>query len=287
MSSISIIYFSGTGNTEFVTNLLSQNLNKTYNVDVFKVEEILKQKVKYEPDKYDIIGIGYPIYGFNAPLIIYDFANSLNTSGKKKVFLFSTCAGPTYLNDVASYGLKQKLTRKGYNVFYEKQFYMPPNIFIKYEDEANKQLCNAVLPKTQKMAEDIKLNKENVRKDGFIPKLFGWLFLFEKWGWWALGKDFRTLKSCNLCQKCVQSCPRSNIYIKNNHIKFKLSCIACFRCVYGCPNKAIAGRLYNFAILKDGYDIRKITENNQLKGNYITGETKGYYKSLIKYLSED
>ncbi|MDD5529358.1 MAG: EFR1 family ferrodoxin [bacterium] len=285
MSSLSIIYFSGTGNTEVVANLLSQNLSKTYTVDVFKVEDILKQKLKYESGKYDIIGIGYPIYGFNAPLIIYDFVNSLNISAKKKVFLFSTCAASAYINEVASYCLKRELTKKGYYVFYEKQFYIAPNFAIQYKDDFIKQLYNAAILRTKEMAEDIKLNKENARKDNFIPNLFRWIVISEKWWWWALGKDFRILKSCNLCQKCIKFCPRDNIYIKNNHIKFKWNCIACYRCVYSCPNKAIAGRLYNFAIFKNGYNIRKIIENDQLKGNYLPDKIDNTpLKTFDKYL---
>lgn len=49
---------------------------------------------------------------------------------------------------------------------------------------------------------------------------------------------------------------------------------------------AITGRLYKFAILKEGYNIKPILKNDGIDKNYITKATKGYYKIFYKYLNE-
>ena len=285
--SISILYFSGTGNTEILTDLLANALKDDYNVDTFRVEDILKKKIEYNPDKYDIIGIGYPIHGFKPPRVIFKLVDLLESQQSKKVFIYSTCAGPTYLNDIASYTLKKLLTHKGYSLFYERQFYMPSNIAFKYPEEIALQLYNAAVRKTKKMAEDIKLNKVQIRNDKLLPMLLSWMHAIEDLSFQTVPIDFKVLDTCNLCGKCVNSCPQGNICIKDDKIKFNLDCLACYRCVYSCPNRAITGRLFNFAILKDGYSLKKILDDTSIDGNYIFQEPKGYYKTLKKYLSED
>lgn len=285
---ISIVYFSGTGNTEAVTDLIAKELRKENKVEIFKVEDITKKKSTYDINRYDMIGIGYPIYGFNHPLIIDDFIKKLTSVNKKKAFIYSTCAGPFYLNDIASYGLKKKLTKKGFEIIYEKQFSMPANILTRFKDEVSKQLYNAAVIKAKKMCGDINLNIKKVRNDGFIAGLIRLLYVpFEKISWFTVPLDFKVLKSCNLCRKCINSCPQQNIYLKKERVKYRLNCMACYRCVYNCPEKSITGRIYKIAIFKDGYDIKKIINNENIKGNFITEKTKGYYKLYYKYLNED
>jgi formate hydrogenlyase subunit 6/NADH:ubiquinone oxidoreductase subunit I len=64
-----------------------------------------------------------------------------------------------------------------------------------------------------------------------------------------------------------------------------LNCLACYRCVYRCPNRAISGRLYGFAIFKKGYDIRRIVDSEEIRGEFINENTKGYYRIFLRYLT--
>lgn len=287
LKSIAIIYFSGTGNTKAVTGFIAHELSKHFQVDIFKVENLIKEKKGFDFAKYQLIGFGYPIYGFNAPRIIVDFAEQLPDNQTNKVFVFSTCAGPMYLNDIASFRLKRVLNSKGFQVFYERQFYMPANIATRYNDEAAKQLCNAAARKSGIMAEEIRVQKSRVRHDRIGPRLLAWLYLVEKYAWKGIPRDFIVLDTCIKCQKCVKECPTENISFQEDKLRFNNSCLACYRCVYLCPAKSITGRKYKFAIFKDGYDIKRIIDNNELKGDYITPKTWGYYRIFRKYLFEE
>jgi ferredoxin len=287
LKSVAIVYFSGTGNTEAITGFLVQELSRHFRVDVFKVEELIKGKKDINFAKYQLIGFGYPIYGFNAPGIMVDFAEQLPDTLTNKAFVYSTCAGPIYLNDIASYRLKRVLNSKGLQVFYERQFYMPANIATRYNDEVAKQLCNAAARKSAIMAEEIRLQKSRVRNDRIGPLLLAWLYLAEKNAWKSIPRDFLVLETCIKCQKCVEGCPTGNISFQDDKIRFENNCLACYRCVYLCPTKSITGRKYKFAIFKDGYDINKIIANDELKGDFITPKTYGYYRIFRKYLFEE
>lgn len=277
-----MFYFSGTGNTEFISKLIRDNMTK-YIIDLFRVEDILNGVIKVNINGYDIIGIGFPSYGFNPPKIVLDFSKKLSQVNYKKVFLFLTCAGPCYLNDVAFFGIKNILRRKGYVIIYEKVICMPANVLLKYDDEIVKRIYDAAIKRVEIMTKDISDNIMKVRNDRFLPYLFQWLLFFiERVSIKTVPLDFTVGEECNKCMKCVQICPRRNIIIKAK-VKRGLKCEACYRCVYSCPQKAIKGRLYNIVIFKEGYNIEKLFE--KCKDIEIKTQLKGIYKTIESYFN--
>lgn len=286
-----ILYFSGTGNTEVIANLLGsefRNRSEARTIETFRVEDILFNNQKIDTDKYDIIGIGYPIYGFNPPFNIFKLVKTFKRADNKKIFLFSTCAAPIYLNSVASSRLKKDLRKKGYSVTYEKQFYLSSNFVVRYADELIKQLHDAAKRKVKLMVDDIFFGKVNSKKEAVFSLLFQYLSsTLERASWGTVSLDFKVLKKCNLCEKCITQCPQKNIKLKGDKIKFGSSCLACYRCVYSCSQAAITGRLYKFAIIKNGYNIKKILDSDAIAQNNSTKNAKGYYKMFFKYLHED
>jgi ferredoxin len=282
MEKVAIFYFSGTGNTEFISKLIRDNMIK-YKTDLYRVEDILNNDKEVDINSYDIISIGFPSYGFNPPKIVIDFSKKLSQVDHKKVFLFLTCAGPCYLNDVAFFGIKNILRRKGYAIIYEKTICMPANILLKYDDEIVKRIYDAAIKRVELMTKDISNNIMKVRNDRFFPYLFQWLLFFvERIAIQTVPLDFTVEKQCIKCMKCIRICPRKNIIIKGR-IKHGLKCEACYRCVYSCPQKAIKGRLYNIAILKEGYNIEKIFGKS--KDVEIKTQLKGVYKTMESYFN--
>lgn len=284
MKKAAVFYFSGTGNTRFVSELIAKHLT-SFETALYPVEDVLNGKMSPDTGGYDLIGVGCPSIGFNPPRIVDDFCKILKTAERKRVFLFLTCGGPSYLNDAAFFHLKKILKRNGFDAVYEKTICMPANIFLKYSDDVVKKLFVAAERKTAKMAADLMNGVVKVRKDRIVPYLFRWIFfLMEKPFLPTMALDFHATKDCNRCGLCVNSCPRKNIRL-GKRIRYGLNCEACYRCVYICPKKAIRGRLYHFTILKDGYNIRKMFERTKdLDGN---GKLKGIYKTLKSYLKSD
>src|SRR4030042_2823870 len=110
---ICIYYFSGTGNTEVVSELFKEEFNKNkISVDLIKIDDVLKEKKKPEIEKYDLIGIAHPVYGLDLPGIIYKFINILPEGNNKKIFLFKTSADYLFLNNGASKHAIKKLKIK-------------------------------------------------------------------------------------------------------------------------------------------------------------------------------
>jgi flavodoxin/ferredoxin len=283
---MAILYFSGTGNTEAVAGMLRDALLPLAEAELVRIEDVLRGRAGFSPERYDAFGIGYPSYGFNAPSIVKDFVKRLPAGGTP-VFLFMTCAGPCWLNDTAGCGLKRMLARRGYPVVYEKVFCMPANILIHYRDEIAKQLVNAARRHAHAMAGDLLEGRAKVRKDGagavLVRALYAWC---EPFTLRLLSLDFRVRKACSRCLKCVDNCPKGNIRLKDGRVRFGARCAGCYRCVYSCPKRAITGTLLNAAIFKQGYDIGRILRDDTIDGDFITKDTKGLFSTLYKYLEE-
>ncbi len=291
---IIIFHFSGTGNTEFVANQFLKELAEEKNeVILFKIEDILKkkngiQKIQSEIKESDIIGIGYPIHAFNAPRIVYEFIKkALPQIDEKKTFIFK-CAGDPLGKAGSTSMMRKKLKNKGFIVFYEQLFIMPSNIIIKYNNRLIKQLYQNSIELAQDSALKILQNTEQLQKNGFFLKIFTKIFSsMESWGTKSLKYCFKCSDECNFCRICIKKCPKENIYIENNGIKWRNNCVFCMRCVYSCPKNAISIRYFNKFIIKNGYSQKENSEiftDPKIDDNYLSTETKGYFKHFYKFI---
>ncbi len=283
--SIGLFYFSGTGNTQAVAKLFANEFHESSaKVDIIKIEDILKSKRTPETRQYDMIGIGYPVHAFNAPRIIFNFIKTLPLSQQKKTFLFKT-AGDHFIMGGATSMLRGRLKEKGYEVFHESLLVMPANILIKYDDRFSKQLCNRAisLVKTacnEILSEEVSLQKNSLPLRVFAKAVSG----LENFGSRFLKLHFKVKKSCSLCGSCVKRCPMGNIRKSDDKISFGWNCLICMRCFYLCPSKAITLRVLGFIILKDGYKIEKIINDQDIKDDFVTEDTQGYYKRFYNYI---
>ncbi len=286
---IGLFYFSGTGNPKLVSNLLDNEFNSSQiNVDVIAIDDILRKKKKFNSsliNTYDLIGIGYPVHAFNAPKIVFDFIKGLPILNKKKSFLFKTSGDPLCKGGSTSM-IKKQLKKKGLFVFHESLIVMPSNIAIKYDDELIKQLYAVAVRKIKIIAQQILKGSKNLQRNGLILNLISIIFSrMESIGAKYFGKYLSTTEACNLCQICVKSCPTGNIKIKEKELLFDNKCGFCLRCVYICPQKALSNRYLDFMIIKDGYDISKVIDDPNIKANYLSRDTKGYFKHFYKNLT--
>lgn len=286
-ASVGIFYFSGTGNTEIVAHLLVERfMDKCSRVDIFKIEDILENEIEIEMERYNIIGIGYPIHALNAPRIVFEFIKRLQKADKK-VFIFKCPADP-FMNGGATTMVRTYLARKGYHVFYERLIVMSSNVLIRYDDRLTKQLYNAAVRKAEKTVDDVLAGKCNLQENGFFEKIATRLFSGLEWmGAPFFGKDLTVSESCNLCEVCVKNCPTANISRNNDKIIFGWNCMMCMRCIYTCPVSAIRPRLYRFFMLKEGYNILEIIADPEIKGDFVSSTTKGYWSRLYDYMQED
>lgn len=287
MKSIVIFYFSGTGNTKIIADLYAQEFKKHgISTEIIPIEDILKGKRKVYAVEYDLIGFGHPVHAFNAPKIFFDFINHLPGGNDRKSFLFKT-AGDPLCKGGATHFVRKRLQERDYDIFHEDLHVMPANVAIKFEDELTKQLYEAAKSNVKRHAEEIINHKKRLQKNPLWLRIISYLFsLMESEGAKMFGKHLIVNDDCNLCGKCVQECPTENIIKENGDIKFDKKCALCMRCIYNCPKNAISSKYMDFFIIKEGYNIKPVINNPEIKGNFLSEKTRGFFKHYYSYLTK-
>lgn len=268
-----IFYFSGSGNTKFLSEKILEEFKRLGVNDAKTVSIETVERNLYElKDSETLLGIGYPVYDLMPPSPIIEFVNQMEAvTASPKTFVFSTyTSNPldsnTYLID--------DLQKKGYWVAAQENFKAPgassflyanPQLPIVrgksvFKTGINQQITNFVkeiLEASSKTSIPIKFNRFH-NLSAYISNLFfGNMF-------------YRNLKcdsNCCCCQKCVNVCPVSNLSVEDGKLVIKDAngCLHCLRCVVTCSQKAI-----NFTSSKRRGDYKRETLE------------KAYEKALIR-----
>jgi len=283
---IGIYFFSGTGNTQLLAETFAEEFtSRDTQADVIRIEHVTQGKISPNTSGFSMIGIGFPIYGWDAPPIVFDFIKKLPDSNGKKAFFFK-CPGDFFVNGGANGAIRNALRNKGYTIVHESIMVMPPNIGVRYPDQLSKQLYAAARRRIAAAVDDILSNRNKIHADTLIEKAFSLARYFENFGAKFFKFHLHATRACTLCETCIRNCPAQNIRRKEKRITFGSRCQTCYRCIYSCPQKAIRLWGLNWSIFREGYDIGSIINNPAIKGDYITDSTKGYYRRFINYMKE-
>lgn len=287
---IGICYFSGTGNTEAVCKLFEREFTASgHEVEVMRIEDALKGNANFDVRRYDLIGIGNPVYGFSSPGLVYRFIEQLPVTNTRRVFIFKTAASVEAINNGASKRAIALLERRGYQVFYETLLCMGSNWLIKYDDRLTKQLYAAAARKVPKRAAEILAGKTSLIPCGLLTKIWAVAvgFMEDEIGAKLWGKTLRATSDCVKCNLCVNNCPCGNIRNEGGRIAFGWKCSMCMRCVYACPKHAITSRFFRPIIVRGGYDIRAIINNPAIEGDFVTPGETGAHQRFAEYIFQE
>lgn len=250
---IQIFFFSGTGNTWWVTTKIVSYLKlQGHKVEVTSIEspEIVDPGNLHKLlVKSDIVGFGYPIYGSDAPKIMLEFISNLpqmaEINNHKPALVYCTelaCSGN------GSWFLKKRLKKKGFKINWAVHFIMPNNISVPqspFKFDIPHEILSKFLSKAEKraskLAQRISSDKKWIQGRNPISKIIGdgqrfffrlgYKTLTQKWG---IDNHL-----CNKCMRCINICSVGNIEFVNDIIQFSDKCNLCMRCYNFCPVQAI------------------------------------------------
>ncbi len=312
-ASVAIFYFSGTGNTEIIADLLTREFEqsgcrvKTTFINKALVETLSQNGERgarlhgfgadrsAASDGYDLVGIGYPVHAFNAPRIVRDFIDHLPMAQGQPTFVFKDPGDPMG-NGGSTHIVRRKLKRRGYDVFHEALFVMPSNILVKYDNRLVKQLYDKAVEVARATVAAILSGQRKLQHNGLLWRALTWGFsTAEGWGARFFGKHLHASDACTLCGKCARECPMGNISIVDGdgtaaRVRFGWDCVFCMHCVYACPVSAISPRGLGFVVLDDGADgsrpcdLQRVIADPNLTGDFVSKDTQGYFKSFREYL---
>jgi ferredoxin/flavodoxin len=260
---LEIYYFSGTGNSLAVARDIAQKTDAVL-VPIASLKD--KRQVSI---KADIIGLVFPVYYGELPVIVKEFAEKLVDLENKYIFSVCTYGGAA----MASLRILRKILQsKGAKLSAAYGVHMPQNSFYKPKENrqkifsAWKKKLDQIIKNTSSQTEGLFysnyllelllvpiqpvlirpickksfVKQTNMPADTRIEELVR-----------MMDTGFETNENCNGCGICSKVCPADNIIINDNKPVWMHHCETCLACYNWCPNKAIQG-----GITSKGYYYR-------------------------------
>ncbi len=231
-----VIYFSGTGNSEYIAKLFAQNLND----EILCATQYIK---KGEYPKF-VSQTPYvfvcPTYAWRIPIAFDQWIKKCNFEGNKKAYFVLTCGGD--IGGASKYA-KQTCDEVGFEYMGMQEIVMPENYIALFSapdendikeivDEATQKTLQLIdFVKEEKIFEKVKISPAGAFSSGIVNRLFVKCVVKDK--------KFYTNGNCIACAKCVEGCMMNNIVLKDGRPQWQGNCIHCMACINKCPTEAI------------------------------------------------
>lgn len=281
-----IIYFTGTFNTEYLARKIKEKLeyNNLYDATLFSID--YKSKI-INLSHYDLVIFSYPIYAFNMPRIFEKYIKKLKFITNQTYIIAKQSGEPLALNNSSSYKLINKIKRKKGILINEYHFLLPYNIHFRYDDNFTKELLIYDYKLLSILYYEL-VNKIITKiKKNYFYSLNSFIFKIQRLGGPVNSIFYKVDENrCIKCNLCVNNCPVNNIEIKEGKIRFNKKCEMCMRCSFYCPTNAInIGMLENWKV-NGKYDLEKIYNNVNLKGDYLKDHNSKFFKMFPKKIKK-
>ncbi len=240
-----IVYFSQTGSTARAGELVAAGMRASG----FEVK-LCNIKDEKPPDvhSYDMLGIGFPAYGFNPPFNVSDYVNGLGHLEGMPAFALVTYG--TYRFNAAN-SVRQALVRKGakevgyfccrgadfYLQYLKRGYFFSPDHPTAEELDKAEAFGREIVARVDG-GQYLCAAKERAPSVIYrLEQLFygsGWLARFQT----RLFKVDR--QKCNLCGLCAARCPVGNISQNQaGYPRWGRYCLMCLTCEMECSEDAI------------------------------------------------
>ena len=249
-----VLYFSATGNTEFIAKEIAKRVDDEC---VNLLDRVKKQD--YSPvhsDKPFIICA--PVYVCEIPRFVAGYLKKLTCTGSRDVYFILTSGG--YCGP-SGYLLKRIFRAKKMNCHGHAEFKMPRN-YVASDDypmlgkEEVEERIIASYKQLDKVTSDILEHKKLTARHVFMLETLITVPFNPVWCKYKLkAKDFHTENSCINCRKCEKLCPLNNIKITDNKPVWGNNCTHCMACIANCPVNAI--QYGNVTQKKEPYTFQK------------------------------
>lgn len=242
-----ILYFTGTGNSEYV----AKRIGKETDDIVLNLFEKLRKEDFSEINSKNPWVIVTPTYAWRIPNILREWLKRTNLSGNPNIYFVMTCGGS--IGNAGKY-LKSLCADKGMNYFGCFEVVMPEN-YIALFTTPSKDKALKIIAEAEKIIDkaafainngeqfpNISVTTADKLNSGVVNNIFYPLFVHAK--------KFYATDSCISCGKCVKVCPLNNIHIENSRPIWGKACTHCMACICRCPKEAIEYRRHSKGLVR-------------------------------------
>ena len=249
-----ILYFSATGNTEFI----AQEIAKRLDDECINLLDRLKNNDHSVLHSDKPFVICAPVYVCEMPMFMAKYLKEQTFTGSNDVYFIFTSGGYCGISGVLAESMFKK---KNMNVHGYAEFKMPRNY-----------VANDHYPMQPKDEIEARIRECYMQLDGVVSTIrSGGTLTARPVALWEIlvtvpftpvwaklkltAKDFYSTDACIGCGKCAKLCPLNNIKIENKKPIWGNQCTHCMACIGNCPTRAIEyGKISQ---TKDQYNFGK------------------------------
>lgn len=250
---VRIVYFSGTGGTTKTAESFAAAFRAR---DCSVSIQTVRQATEPELETEDLLVLLFSVHAFNAPAAIYRWLDTLlPVKGTAAAVISVSAGGEIPMNSACRRRSISRLTKRGYDVFYENMIIMPSNWMVATEELLALQLLDVLPRKAAEMSGQILAGERRRTSAKISGRIFSTLGEAEKFGAQLFGRRIKVSDACNGCGWCAANCHAGNIEIISGKPVFGKLCNMCLGCLYGCPTQALRPGLGQFILIKEGYRL--------------------------------
>ena len=244
-----VLYFSATGNTEFIAKELAKRTN----------DECVNLLGRIKAQDFSPVHSEKPFI-ICAPVYVCEILKKLPFTGSREVYFILTSGG--YCGPSGPL-LKKIFKKKKMRCLGHAEFKMPRNYvasdsYPMLEKEQVEERITESYQQLEQVSADILAGKKLTARHVFLFETaitvpFNPVYCKYK----LTAKDFHVEESCIGCGKCQKLCPLNNIEMVDKKPVWSNSCTHCMACIGNCPVKAI--QYGNITQNKEPYNFGQYT----------------------------
>lgn len=231
-----ILYYTGTGNSEYVAKKIAKEIND----EAMNLFERIRNKDYSNLESETPWVIVAPTYGWRLPRLVQNYLERVNLMGSKEVYFVLTCGESMGRADLY---LDKLCVKKNLHLLGCAEVVMPENFIAMFNSPSEEEALNIIkraekailqIACTIMQRESLKRNASSLGgrlKSGIVNELFYKFFVHDK--------QFRVSDACISCGKCEKVCPLNNIQLENGKPTWHQNCTQCMACISYCPTEAI------------------------------------------------
>ncbi len=235
--STTIYYFTGTGNSLHVARSIAAQLGESNLINMAGQNgpDVIE-------DKSDTVGIVFPVFYLNPPVIVQDFVKKLKLDPNAYVFGIATCGGQSG----NSLQMLDKLLKvngghlaAGFILKMVDNAYIAVDLVTPLGERDQLQKSSEV--EIKNIAETLKKRAKGETKFNYNigSSLLGGMYSIFAADLYRLPRRFNTTDKCTGCGICEKICPVGNIKQVDKKVIWGDHCTHCLACFHWCPQTAI------------------------------------------------
>jgi len=233
-----VLYFSGTGNTEYAAQELARQLDDEC-VDLLPRIKAHDHSVLHSDRPFILCA---PVYVCEMPRFLSKYLKEQTFSGSREIYCVFTSGGYCGISGPLAKSLfrKKRMLYRGHAELKMPRNYVANDAYPMLERaEVESRIRNARNRLTA-IAADIRAGKTLSARHVFFFETLVTLPFNPVWCKWKLtAKAFYTTDACIGCGKCAKLCPLNNIALTDGQPVWGSQCTHCMACIGNCPTEAI------------------------------------------------